>query len=147
MASIMRPTLLRQTRQAAGGLTAALSRQSIRSSVTKESVRIAAFHASSRRSLLPAGQRTFLLYIRYYEKRHIIMSASRISHRASCDVRRASRIAGIGLANYLICVIGAVYSIRYAGKYAHGPGTPSSGSNLVCRFSHWHSHSAHRINI
>ena len=89
----MRPTLLRQTRQAAGGLTAALSRhQPIRNSVARESIRVAAFHASSRRSLLPAGPRTFrsssaliivLLFFSlslslFYERRHsIILSALR----------------------------------------------------------------------
>ncbi|RYP10639.1 hypothetical protein DL764_000523 [Monosporascus ibericus] len=60
MASIIRPTLLRQTALSAStrhaaSLTNALSSQPIRSAVMKDSVRIAAFHASSRRNLLPPG--------------------------------------------------------------------------------------------
>ncbi|KAI2622441.1 CybS-domain-containing protein [Hypoxylon sp. NC1633] len=49
MASILRPTLLRQT-------AVAFSRQQmIRPTVATDAVRIATFHASSRRSLLPPG--------------------------------------------------------------------------------------------
>ncbi|KAI1334493.1 CybS-domain-containing protein [Xylariaceae sp. FL0016] len=51
MASIVRPTLLRQSRQAATSLVA----NNVRSAVAKDAVRVAAFHASSRRSLLPPG--------------------------------------------------------------------------------------------
>ncbi|KAI1499052.1 CybS-domain-containing protein [Biscogniauxia marginata] len=64
MASIIRPTLLRQTglaaattRRAAVSATSTFcsSNSALRSSVAKDAVRVAAFHASSRRSLLPPG--------------------------------------------------------------------------------------------
>ncbi|KAI1774526.1 CybS-domain-containing protein [Hypoxylon cercidicola] len=59
MASIIRPTLLRQTALAAStrqAATAAFSRQPmIRPAVAKDAARVAAFHASSRRNLLPPG--------------------------------------------------------------------------------------------
>ncbi|OTB05728.1 hypothetical protein M426DRAFT_319709 [Hypoxylon sp. CI-4A] len=59
MASIIRPTLLRQTALAAStrrAATSAFSRQqTIRPSIAKDAARVAAFHASSRRSLLPPG--------------------------------------------------------------------------------------------
>ncbi|KAI1414117.1 CybS-domain-containing protein [Hypoxylon sp. FL1857] len=59
MASIIRPTLLRQTALAAAtrrSATAAFSRQPlIRPTIAKDVARVAAFHASSRRSLLPPG--------------------------------------------------------------------------------------------
>ncbi|KAI1378877.1 CybS-domain-containing protein [Hypoxylon crocopeplum] len=61
MASIIRPTLLRQTiltasTRRAATTTATLSRhQLIRPTVAKDAARVAAFHASSRRNLLPPG--------------------------------------------------------------------------------------------
>jgi succinate dehydrogenase (ubiquinone) membrane anchor subunit len=58
--SALRPALFRQAaglaapaRQHAAAST--LTRQSLRSAVTKDAVRVSAFHASSRRSLLPPG--------------------------------------------------------------------------------------------
>ncbi|KAI5924044.1 CybS-domain-containing protein [Camillea tinctor] len=66
MASIIRPTLLRQTglaasitRRAASAAAAPTSifalNSAFRSTVAKDAMRVAAFHASSRRSLLPPG--------------------------------------------------------------------------------------------
>ncbi|KAI1765067.1 CybS-domain-containing protein [Hypoxylon sp. FL1150] len=58
MASIIRPTLLRQTALAAStrqATTTAFSRQVFRPAVTKDVAYVAAFHASSRRNLLPPG--------------------------------------------------------------------------------------------
>ncbi|KAK6201886.1 membrane anchor subunit of succinate dehydrogenase, Sdh4 [Pestalotiopsis sp. IQ-011] len=48
MASIVRPTLLRQTALAA-------ARPAVRSAVLKDVARVSAFHASSRKNLLPPG--------------------------------------------------------------------------------------------
>ncbi|KAK6949568.1 hypothetical protein Daesc_009651 [Daldinia eschscholtzii] len=57
--SLARPLLLRQTALAAStrrAATATFARQQlIRSTITKDTARVAAFHASSRRSLLPPG--------------------------------------------------------------------------------------------
>ncbi|KAI2783811.1 CybS-domain-containing protein [Daldinia loculata] len=59
MASLVRPVLLRQTALAAStrrAATATFSRQQlIRPTVSKDVARVAAFHASSSRSLLPPG--------------------------------------------------------------------------------------------
>ncbi|KAI1105785.1 CybS-domain-containing protein [Jackrogersella minutella] len=59
MASIMRPTLLRQTALVAStrrAATATFSRhQMIRPMIAKDAARVAAFHASSKMSLLPVG--------------------------------------------------------------------------------------------
>ncbi|KAI1638308.1 CybS-domain-containing protein [Biscogniauxia mediterranea] len=61
MASIIRPTLLRQTRLAAASAAAAAAttrRAAVAAPSTtlaKDALRVAAFHASSRRSLLPPG--------------------------------------------------------------------------------------------
>ncbi|KAI1174802.1 CybS-domain-containing protein [Nemania sp. FL0916] len=60
MASAMRPTLLRQTVRAAVPVMPAAwlckpSIRSARSPIVQDAARIAAFHASSRRSLLPPG--------------------------------------------------------------------------------------------
>ncbi|KAK6829868.1 succinate dehydrogenase iron-sulfur subunit- mitochondrial [Apiospora arundinis] len=60
MASIFRPALLRQTALAASTRQAArvstsFAQQSVRSAILKDSARCAAFHTSSRRSLLPPG--------------------------------------------------------------------------------------------
>ncbi|KAK7913829.1 hypothetical protein PG985_011532 [Apiospora marii] len=60
MASIIRPALLRQTALAAStrraaGVSTNLAQQSVRSAILKDSTRCAAFHTSSRRSLLPPG--------------------------------------------------------------------------------------------
>lgn len=62
MASIFRPALLRQTALAASTRQAArvstsFAQQSVRSAILKDSARCAAFHTSSRRSLLPPGPR------------------------------------------------------------------------------------------
>ncbi|KAK8075837.1 CybS-domain-containing protein [Apiospora hydei] len=62
MASIIRPALLRQTALAAStrraaGVSTTLAQQSVRSAILKDSARCAAFHTSSRRSLLPPGPR------------------------------------------------------------------------------------------
>ncbi|KAI2604037.1 CybS-domain-containing protein [Hypoxylon fragiforme] len=59
MASIIRPALLRQTALAAStrrAATATFTRQQlIRPTIAKDAARVAGFHASSRRSLLPPG--------------------------------------------------------------------------------------------
>ncbi|KAI1459917.1 CybS-domain-containing protein [Annulohypoxylon moriforme] len=58
MASIIRPTLLRQTALAAStrrAATATFSSKMIRPTIANDVARVAAFHASSRRSLLPPG--------------------------------------------------------------------------------------------
>lgn len=60
MASIVRPTLLRQTALATASRRAVavptcFSRQALQSVIVRDSKRIAAFHASSRKNLLPPG--------------------------------------------------------------------------------------------
>ncbi|KAH9897564.1 CybS-domain-containing protein [Xylariomycetidae sp. FL2044] len=58
MASIIRPTLLRQTALAAStrrAVPSTLKNQQLPSTIAKDAVRVAAFHASARRNLLPPG--------------------------------------------------------------------------------------------
>ncbi|KAI1262868.1 mitochondrial succinate dehydrogenase cytochrome b560 subunit D [Xylariaceae sp. FL1019] len=56
MASALRPTLLRQTALAARRAPCSfLTKTPIQSAISRDAVRVAAFHASSRRSLLPPG--------------------------------------------------------------------------------------------
>ncbi|KAI1850902.1 hypothetical protein JX265_007227 [Neoarthrinium moseri] len=50
MASIIRPALLRQT-----AMAAAAARPAMRSAFVRDAVRVSAFHASSRKNLLPPG--------------------------------------------------------------------------------------------